>query len=729
MKQLSPICIIALISSCFFSLNTSAQTSTATQVSLANYPIPHDVPASLKGVNQTANSLIYYVNNTQFKDEFFAINPGTMRFPGGTFANSYDWQLELNNLGELNLKNTIALANYVEAEINYVINYGTTTPAEAAELVHILNDPAQTYEDLRLTYFGVTAPVGVKYWEIGNELAAKWTWHVSWVGGGQNQQIAYRTGDIRLEMPRTTTDYLHYYGGDISRRGWVPRYGDGMTVFNSMLGTTHIVTEAEEINSEAQVTVKFGPIINNEVIVWLINDTILSLSLENEDTNCDNVISQPCLEIQQDLYDVITDPGHRLLPTQYTILDDHTVSIHPSSLLENQLILVEYDTHHEGAFAIREAMNEADPSIEIGYCIDFRQNLLDTLDFNSRLTDDPPDFLIEHPYNKNTDIALNGGYLSDIIHLVDEKISDDFIPNETNLDSICSILGIPEIGLALTEWNIRLCGDGNCDSAYNGILGGLYTANFYSQFQQAQADGSLDIRLSNHFAGIAEGNNLIHMWHYNQGNTPTPIISTPQSEATRLVQDIIGDHMLHSSEIIIENNPIIDITQVSVDADGNDVFTYITAEALKIFANDDIANDTQDFLILNNDDFSNHIIEFQLPCDRVGGDAILEVLTGDLESDAYSTTTSTILPNGSLYTINAPLFSVCTLKIPYTPSATSCTCFADFNGNGTVETNDFLDLLSEFGCSSNCNYDLNANGSVAADDILIFLALFGEVCF
>ncbi|PCJ81038.1 MAG: hypothetical protein COA49_06975 [Bacteroidetes bacterium] len=730
MKQLLPLYLILLIITCFTSLESISQVSTSTQVSLVNNPIPHDVPASLKGVNQTSSTLLEYVNNPEFVSAFSAINPGTMRFPGGTSANNYDWKRELNNPLFLNLKNTIELANSVGAEINYVINYGTTTPSEAAELVHILNDTSPTYKTLRQNYFGDTTVVGVKYWELGNELAAKWEWHVSWVAGGQNQQIAYRSGEPVLDMPRTTTDHLHYFGGDISRKGWVPRYTDGMTVFNSILGTIHRVTAQEQADAEAVVDVKFGPITPGSAIVWLISDTSISVGLQNEDTTCDSSLYQPCLQVQQNLYDVITEPANLLDPSQYTVSNDgKTVTVNPTlPLLENQLILVEYDTHHEGAFAIRDAMKMADPSIEVGYCIDFRQTLINTPNFNSRLQTSPPDFLINHPYNSNTDLALNGGYLSEIIHIVDEKISHEFTPSETNLDSICSSLGIPEIGLALTEWNIRLCGSGDCNSAYNGILGGLYTANFYSQFQQAQADDILDIRLSNHFAGITLGTNLIHMWHYNLNSSLGPIIHTPQSEATRMVQDVIGDQMLHSSEILISNNPIIDIILFSTDTSGNNVFTPSTVNALKIYANDDLVNDTLEFLILNNDDESNHFIEFQLPCDRIGGDAILEVLIGDSSALYYNINLSTVISLGGYYTINAPSFSVCTLKIPYTSSSTSCSCFADFNGNGIVETNDFLDLLSEFGCAINCNYDLNADGVITSDDILIFLSLFGEPC-
>jgi len=80
----------------------------------------------------------------------------------------------------------------------------------------------------------------------------------------------------------------------------------------------------------------------------------------------------------------------------------------------------------------------------------------------------------------------------------------------------------------------------------------LYTANFFSQFYQAEADEVLDIRLSNHFAGIAEGMNLIHMWHFINDS----VVPTAQSEATRMVNEVIGDYMLHSEEMLIENNPI-----------------------------------------------------------------------------------------------------------------------------------------------------------------------------
>ena len=712
--------ILFLVFAICISYDTHSQLLTATEISLIPHHTQHDVPNALRGVNQTANSNINWTSNTEFLDEFTSINPGTMRFPGGTFSNSYDWELELNDSNNLNLKKAIALADTVGADINYVINYGTTTPEEAAELVHLLNDTDSIYAEQRQLLFDVSEPIGVHYWELGNELAAKWEWHVSWVAGGQNLNIYYQTDVDSLNMPRETTDSLHYFGGEIWRKGWVPMAGDGMDPINSMLGTHRRVTAQEALDEEMNIDVEFGPIYQGQVIVWavetLIDYTAMALLCDTYPTNC-----------QQNIYDLIAAPQNLLNPTEYTVLADGTISIHPTTpLFEDQTILVEYETHHAGAFDIRDAMKTADPSIEIGYCVDFRTNLLNNVPgFDSILAASPPDFLIEHPYNKSTDLALNNGYLSELMHLVDEKIYEDFIPEEAALDITCAALEIPEIGLALTEWNIRLCGAGDCNPAYNGMLGGLYTANFFSQFYQADADDLLDIRLSNHFAGIASGFNLIHMWHYINN----AVVPTAQSEATRMVNEIIGNQMLHSEDMVIENNPLSTLHRLVENPDGSTSLIPYETEALKIYTSDDTINDVMSLLILNNDDSLAHNIRFTIPCDRIGGaSADLEILSGDLSSEFYSTDDSTVQNISDTYTFSTPVFSVSTLKIPYTPSSTSCACMADYNENGSVETVDFLDLLSEYGCTANCITDLNADGNILVSDILIFLSFFGGLC-
>lgn len=55
-------------------------------------------------------------------------------------------------------------------------------------------------------------------------------------------------------------------------------------------------------------------------------------------------------------------------------------------------------------------------------------------------------------------------------------------------------------------------------------------------------------------------------------------------------------------------------------------------------------------------------------------------------------------------------------------------CPGDFNNDGIRATDDFLMLLSEFGCLQDCSYDLDNDGLITAADVLAFLTLFGTEC-
>jgi hypothetical protein len=71
----------------------------------------------------------------------------------------------------------------------------------------------------------------------------------------------------------------------------------------------------------------------------------------------------------------------------------------------------------------------------------------------------------------------------------------------------------------------------------------------------------------------------------------------------------------------------------------------------------------------------------------------------------------------------------------YEPSATvndeSCiysTCFGDFNNDGVITVTDLLELLADFGCTSDCATDLNEDDLVSVADLLQILAVFGSIC-
>ena len=610
----------------------------------------YQIPKSLKGENIVAKASINYTDNPSHMAEFPKLKFGTMRFPGGSFANSYDWKNELNDISKMNLKNAINFSHLMGLEINYMLNYGTTTAHEAAELVRICNSSDVYYQNLRNTYFGVTNPINIKKWEIGNELAAKWEWHLSWLAGGANTRIYYQTGDS-LYLPRTITDSLHYFGGEIWRKGWVPIAGDGMDIINSNLGTI------KKINSNntdtAIVKVKFGPIHQDSVIVWAV-DTALSQSYITSLT-------------QQQFYDVITQPQYLLAETYYEILGDSAIMVYPINPLNtNHLILVEYKTKHPGAFEIRDSMMLADPNIEIGYCIDFRANLLGNSLFNTRLVQSPPRFLIFHPYNSGTDAALSNGSYSELIYLAEKKAKEEYVENQNELDSIVDALGIPNrIGVGLTEWNIRLCGDGGCHPSYNGMLGGLYTANFFAQFYESNQYDSIDLRASNHFAGVAEGNNLIHTFHYNP--SLDSIITTPQSHAIRMVNSTIGENLIYKDTTLITGNPSISI----LDEVSPNVFQNINSKAVKIFQSIDSTNNTFNILLLNQDDENNYTVTINTPLSFQSDTVFIEKLSGDIDTSVYYITTDTAVITNNQFTVNVDSFSLVSLKINYTSSVNS----------------------------------------------------------
>lgn len=116
--------------------------------------------------------------------------PSVLRFPGGCFADCYDWKagvgerdsrparvnrhwggIEENNFGT---DEFIALCRRLGCEPMICINFGSADEKEAAEWVEYCNgDSSTTYGSLRAKN-GHPEPYHVKLWGIGNETWADW---------------------------------------------------------------------------------------------------------------------------------------------------------------------------------------------------------------------------------------------------------------------------------------------------------------------------------------------------------------------------------------------------------------------------------------------------------------------------------------------------------------------------------------------------------------------------
>ena len=53
---------------------------------------------------------------------------------------------------------------------------------------------------------------------------------------------------------------------------------------------------------------------------------------------------------------------------------------------------------------------------------------------------------------------------------------------------------------------------------------------------------------------------------------------------------------------------------------------------------------------------------------------------------------------------------------------------SDLNGSGTVDSVDFLQFLSGFGCVESCTTDVNGDGETNVEDLLQMLVEFGSSC-
>jgi hypothetical protein len=78
------------------------------------------------------------------------------------------------------------------------------------------------------------------------------------------------------------------------------------------------------------------------------------------------------------------------------------------------------------------------------------------------------------------------------------------------------------------------------------------------------------------------------------------------------------------------------------------------------------------------------------------------------------------------------LVTGCTDESSYTfnPEATvanpeACLYAGDYNGDGVFTIDDFLQLLSQYGCLGCPEGDLDADGAVTVSDLLVFLGLLG----
>ena len=138
-------------------------------VSLTAKPPPAIVHVNVNATNlvRTVDSRVFAVNTAAWDGDLDTTNTTTLlkqmgnqtlRWPGGSWGDIYFMTNEPQGWGS-RTANFLHVATNTGAQVFFVVNYGSGTPAQAAAWVR---------------YCNVTNHCYVKYWEVGNEVGGSW---------------------------------------------------------------------------------------------------------------------------------------------------------------------------------------------------------------------------------------------------------------------------------------------------------------------------------------------------------------------------------------------------------------------------------------------------------------------------------------------------------------------------------------------------------------------------
>jgi len=164
-------------------------------------------------------------------------NIQVMRYPGGSTSDNYHWLS--NTPDDPNQGGTDPIANFdaymsvvkrAGARAMITVNYGSGTPAEAADWVRYANRGGRHYRGPVPSYPGAS-PKGhdydIRYWEIGNELYGNGTYGATWeVDHKPHDPTTYANGVVSYSAAMKAVDPSIRIGAVLTAPGNWP---DGQT--------------------------------------------------------------------------------------------------------------------------------------------------------------------------------------------------------------------------------------------------------------------------------------------------------------------------------------------------------------------------------------------------------------------------------------------------------------------------------------------------------------------
>ena len=181
---------------------TPVPESSAVEITVNPNKVERTVDDSIFGINHryafngygTFDSYLMEIKD-DFKELYEEVGFGSIRYPGGTISNLFNWKATLDSVGRKNqihgfynnpgqggiepnfgIKEIADFADGVDSEIVYVYSLGRGSVQDAQDLIEFLNAEVGTNPNGGIDWAQVRAenghpkPYNVRYFEIGNEM-------------------------------------------------------------------------------------------------------------------------------------------------------------------------------------------------------------------------------------------------------------------------------------------------------------------------------------------------------------------------------------------------------------------------------------------------------------------------------------------------------------------------------------------------------------------------------
>lgn len=411
------------------------------------------------------------VDDAAFIESAQEMSLSYLRWPGGNLSDTHDWKNDVQlrpgrrvaRPDGVSLEALLRFTTTVGAEPVITINFGTMTPDDAADLVEFLNGPADSEWGAERAALGHVEPIGVRYFEVGNEENQPHMWFYSW----------------------TAEDSMKYFfGGDEERRGAYDNSGGPAEDPFGMKGDAFRIRPSDEPGQ--LYPLRFVP----------FRDVNVSWADTEEDAMAGRLVE----------WTEVSDLSTQAADAQVFVVDEALGGVrfgdgeHGALPAVGDFFNIEYTTYgHAGFVDFSRAMRAAPSSvpIEIGAAIlpaDSGGVPITDADGMAAILD-ATDFFVRHQYNAGMPSSEWGEYRN-LRQVALDRVGE-LQEVADGVHAYARSIGITRsFGLGLTEWNIFLAEiywELNRSQA-GAVIGGEVL------IRALAAQPTLPVSVANHFA-------------------------------------------------------------------------------------------------------------------------------------------------------------------------------------------------------------------------------------